>query len=305
MLGGHLPASTETQLMIISYEFKAEALVARSPSSSSGSCAPIRMDRVLEVKRSLPEPEVPHHSVRVFPPTNIKASAHYDQVLHPTGKHSMSLRLDGLVTSNAGNNTTEVWKLKKLAWRLEETVKTIAPACEKHAPTTGGPAAPGTRKGLARSETRTLGEKTSFDGWKADYTGDGLVELEFNYGVHLHKLLGHVTHPHYACDSKSQDGTEVSHTLMIEMVVSKEFAPVGKPHMLTQTGTGRILRMHYQVSMTEFPGLGVSWDNEAPPLYQDVPPSPPTYPEECPIDYESLEPLDGLHRSHEGSPVPR
>jgi len=295
LLGGHLPATTDTPLMSIGYEFKAEAILARSPTASAGSCAPIKFEKVLDVRRSLIEPDAPHHSVRVFPPTNIKASAHYDQVVHPTSKHTLALRLDGLTTINHVNHTTEFWKLKKIAWRLEETIKTIAPACEKHAPPPAAPGAVAPKKGLQRTETRTLGEKTTFDGWKADYSNEGNAEYELEYGVHTHR---HGHHPaKHACDAKSLDGTEVSHTLMIEMVVSKEWCPVGKPHLTTQTGTGRILRMHYSVAMSEFPGLGVSWDNEAPPMYQDVPPSPPTYPDESPIDYDSLEPLEASRSS--------
>jgi hypothetical protein len=295
LLGGHLPPSMDTPLMTISYEFKAEAITSRSPTASAGTCAPVKLEKVLDVKRSLPEPDSPHHSVRVFPPTNIKAAAEYDQLVHPTSKHTMTLRMDGLTTTNFANNTTEYWKLKKISWKLEESIKTIAPACERHVP--ADPASANAeetpKKGLQRVETRVLGDRAHFDGWKADYSNDGTVEFEFDYGVMPHRHLVHAG-PRYACDSKSRDGTEVSHTLLVEMVVSKEWSPIGKPHLTTQTGTGRILRMHYALSVSEFPGLGVSWDNEAPPLYQDVPPSPPTYPEgEAPVDYESLEPIDG------------
>lgn len=301
LLGGHLPASMETPLCSITYEFKAEAITSRSPTqASAGSCAPIRLEKTLDVRRSLPEPDAPHHSVRVFPPTNIKATTQYDQVVHPAGKHTMSLRLDGLSSTNHKTKTVEHWKLKKVTWRLEETIKTVAPACERHSPaqpTLSAPETQAAKKGVARSETRVLGDKPLFDGWKADYSGDGNVELEIEYGiVAAHRHLAHT--PRYAGDSRSRDGTEVSHSLMVEMVVSKEWSPVGKPHLTTQTGTGRILRMHFSVSVSERAGLGVSWDNEAPPLYQDVPPSPPTYPDrEGLIDYSNLEPLEAAERT--------
>ncbi|KAF4774736.1 LMBR1 domain-containing protein [Colletotrichum scovillei] len=304
LLEGHLPASMDTPITSIAYEFKAEAILVKG---TPGSQTPIKFEQNFDVKRSLPQPEFPHHSVRVFPPTNIKASAHYNQVIHPAGTHNVSFRLDGLTSANATNKTVEFWKLKKVTWKLEETIKTVAPACEKHAPVPGN-ANNNTQpqqKGVARTETRVLGEKYMHDGWKSDYTStDGHVEFEFDYGVVASK---HSHGPRYACDMKSSDGTEVSHALMIEMVVSKEWAPVGKPHLATQTGTGRILRMHYHVMLTECPGLGVSWDNEAPPVYQDVPPSPPAYPDEAaPVDYMSLEHLDGqahngLAHSREGS----
>ncbi|KAJ0345832.1 hypothetical protein KNSL1_008077 [Colletotrichum chrysophilum] len=312
LLEGHLPASMDTPLTSITYEFKAEAVLPKSGSSQANH--PIKFEQNFDVKRSLTQPEFPHHSVRVFPPTNIKASAHYNQVIHPAGTHNVSFRLDGLTTANQTNKTVEFWKLKKVTWKLEETIKTVAPACDKHTPAGTATTPPTQQKGAPRTETRVLGEKYMHDGWKSDYTStDGHVEFDFDYGVIAGSSSKHSHGPRYACDAKSHDGTEVSHALMIEMVVSKEWAPIGKPHLATQTGTGRILRMHYHVMLTECPGLGVSWDNEAPPVYQDVPPSPPAYPEELqrqlghggaevpPVEYESLESLDGQTHSTEGS----
>jgi hypothetical protein len=300
LLDGHLPASVDTTLMTIGYEFKAEARLA------GGHVA--RFERGIEVKRSLPEPDTPHHSVRLFPPTNIKSSAHYASVIHPTASNTVTVKLDGLMVRNDRSKTLDMWKLKKFTWKLQETVKTVAPACDKHAPAAAAAAATAAaangeqvdeaaRKGVARAESRILGEKQIHEGWKSDYSGvDGTVDLEFDYFVQRRK--GQLR---YACDGKSADGTEVAHTLLIELVVSREFAPEGKPHLSTQTGAGRILRMHYNVVMTEHAGLGISWDEEAPPVYQDVPPSPPGYciPEQ-PIEYEELEFLDARRASDAG-----
>jgi len=86
---------------------------------------------------------------------------------------------------------------------------------------------------------------------------------------------------------------------MIEMVVSQEWAPLNKPTLITQTGVGRILRMHFPMALTERAGIGISWDNESPPIYQDVPPSPPAYSEEIHEGdiLEIIEPLDGVSGS--------
>lgn len=302
LLAGHLPATTDTPLLNINYEFKADALLTRSSNSSTGSCVPVKFEKSLTVKRSLPEPEFPHHSVRVFPPTNIKASAHYNSVIHPTGANTVTLKLDGLMSHNEKAKTIEFWRLKKITWRLEETIKTVAPGCDRHVPSiTAEPE----KKSLLRNEIRLLGEKHMHEGWKSDYSGsDGTVDMEFDYSVNQHRP--HNRESKYACDVKTKDGTEVTHSLQIELVVSKEYAPEGKPQMATQTGTGRILRMHYAVVLTDHPGMGVSWDNEAPPVYQDVPPSPPGYPnpQEPPIEYADLERLDAIHLSALSSPQP-
>lgn len=280
-------------LVVITYDFKAEAVpkVYGQP--------PIRFQKTLDVKRSLPTSEHPHHSVRVFPPTNIKASAYYPHVIHPIGTNTLSLRLDGISRHNVKVGTIEYWKLKKLTWRLEEVAKTVAPACGRHSPKLGE-SADQSKKGVVRTETRVIGEKTLFSGWKSNYmsTTDSSVELELEYNL--------AQHAKYACDTKCRDGTEVTHQLMVEMVVSQEWAPIGKPGLVTHTGVGRILRMHFGTVLTERGGIGISWDNEAPPIYQDVPPSPPAYSQEMRLECEgtiaeAMEPLDG--DSPEYSPV--
>ncbi|CAR27728.1 hypothetical protein ZYGR_0N02140 [Zygosaccharomyces rouxii] len=44
------------------------------------------------------------------------------------------------------------------------------------------------------------------------------------------------------------------------------------------TGAARVLRMQFRIHLTERSGLGISWDEEVPPIYQDVKMlSPPSY----------------------------
>ncbi|CAK7272642.1 Endocytosis regulator [Sporothrix epigloea] len=296
LLAGHLPASMDGPLVAIAYEFHAEAAQQSCPSSSASSGTttpvPVKLEKTLDVKRSLQAPELPHHSVRIFPPTNIKANVHFPQVIYPIGQNTLTLRIDGIARLNSNVKTLEFWKLKKLTWRLEETAKAIAPVCAKHQPTSTGSddeSAP-TPKGVSRTDTRIIGEKTLLSGWKSSYAGvdDSYIELELDYMLSKHAK--------YACDTRTRDGIEVTHQLMIELVVSQEWAPMNKPAMITQTGVGRILRMHFTDILTQRGGIGVSWDNEAPPIYQDVPPSPPSYNEEILGSEdgisEHIEPLD-------------
>lgn len=299
LLDGHLPATLDSPLVNIAYEFKAEAIPAKTGSPA------IKLEKLFDVKRSLPPPDLPHHSVRVFPPTNVKASVHYQQVIHPIGTNTLTMRLDGIARASTtpGASTIEYWKLKKLTWRLEETLKTVAPACDKHKPvaaaTTPNETPQQRSTGMARTETRVIGEKTLFSGWKSSYGGatDSSVDLELEYALSKHAR--------YSCDLRARDGTEVSHQLMLEMVVSQECAPLGKPGLVTQTGVGRILRMHFGTVLTERGGIGISWDNEAPPIYQDVPPSPPAYCEDVVGGWdgvpELMESLDAASPGPSGS----
>ncbi|KAK1832220.1 hypothetical protein QBC39DRAFT_329989 [Podospora conica] len=289
LLEGHLPATMDGALNSISYQFKAEAI----PRNGGAAQPPVRFEKLLDVKRSLLGSDLPHHSVRVFPPTNIKASAHYPHIIHPIGSNTLTLRLDGISQHNAQVGTVEYWRLKKLTWRLEEISKTVAPACGRHSPRLeGAQPTPEQKKGVPRTDTRTIGEKTMFSGWKSNYmsTTDSNVELELEYSLGKHAK--------YVCDTKSRDGTEVTHQLMVELVVSQEWAPINRPTFVTHTGVGRILRMHFGTILTERGGIGISWDNEAPPIYQDVPPSPPAYSHATVVDRECsiadvMETLDG------------
>lgn len=243
----------------------------------------MKLVKSINIKRSLQVPDTPHHSIRVFPPTNITAAVHYPQVIHPIGTSQLTLRLDGAVKSNPDVKTVEYWKLKRVSWKIEEHLNTVAPACLKHVPKepeTGEPI----KKGLKRTETRIVGSGDMNSGWKADYSPNGTIELELEY--QFNPLLKPV------CDMKSRDGTEVTHQLVVEMVVAQEYAPVNQIKHATPTGVARILRMHFNTVLTERAGLGVSWDNEAPPIYQDVPPSPPSY--LCNIPYEEVEGLSDL-----------
>lgn len=296
LLNGQLPATMDTPVVSISYEFKAEAALTAGQAPAAASFP--KFERSIVVKRSVAEPLYPHHSIRVFPPTNIKAGADYYTVIHPTGNNKLTLKLDGLMTHNEKVKTVDLWRLKKVTWKLEETIKSVAPACDKHAAMAS--TADGDIKGLTRNEVRVIGEKHLHEGWKADYTGhDGTVDMEIDFCVNQTKN-NHSNELKYACDTKTQDGIEVSHSLLLELIVSKEYAPEGKAHQANPTGTGRILRMHFGVTMTEYPGMGVSWDNESPPIYEDVPPSPPGYPKlEPPIEYEELLLLDARRSSVE------
>lgn len=307
LLDGHLPASVETALHSVSYDFKAVARLpapAPAPSAGPNSAAPkapvVTFERHLPVTRALPEPDHPHHSIRIFPPTNIKAGAYYASVIRPSSCNDVSLRLDGLASYNDKTGMMDLWKLKKVTWKLEQTVRTVAPVCQKHAHLAncgdGRMEDAEGRPGVERHETRILGEKMLHSGWSSDFTAgkDGSVDLDFKYTLNnLKPKDWHGRDGRAACDSKSRDGTTVTHALLIELVVSKEYAPEGKPHLSAPTGTGRILRMHYHVAITDSPGEGVSWDEEQPPMYEEVPPSPPGYPSaELPVDYEDIGPLD-------------
>ncbi|CAI4219084.1 unnamed protein product [Parascedosporium putredinis] len=164
ILEGHLPITTETNLVSISYELRATTLVSRHPVTPDGPGIPIFHSEPLQVRRSLPETDAPHNS----------------QVLYPSGRNNLTMALDGLTTK------------------------------------------------LVQEDSRA---------------------------------------PRFVCDTVTAQGTQISHSLLVELIVSRARAPASKPDALVDTGTGRILRMRFRVYLTDKPGSRVAWDDEAPPSH--------------------------------------
>ena len=280
LLPGHLPASMKGSLATVKYVLKGKM----TPKSGE----PIKISDALTVKRAIYPSDTPRHSIRIFPPTNLTANCELPPVIHPIGETTVSMRMDGIVKRNLEQKTQTHWKLKRVMWRLDETQKDISPACAKHAAKAG--AVDGAKKGTAHQDTRTIGSEEMKSGWKSDYTtADGTIDFEFPLSIKGDSKP--------ICDMKAEDGTEVSHILVVEMIVAEEFAPTKKPQQVTPTGAARVLRMHFNITVTERAGMGISWDEEQPPLYENVPASPPAYGKteiyngDIP-DYEDLEPLD-------------
>ena len=290
LLPGSLPASMKGMLSEIEYILKATL------QTTSGEI--VKTSHILDVKRAVHPGVDPRTSIRIFPPTNIVAKCNLPSVIHPIGETNLTMRIDGVVKQEGKTQTQ--WKLKRVTWRLDETQKMSAAACAKHAAKLGKDA-DDAKKIVSHQEVRTIGFAELKDGWKGDYeTANGEVELEFPFGI---KPDGQPI-----CDMKTEDGIEVSHVLVVEMIVTEEFTPIGKPKQTTPTGSARVLRMHFNITVTERAGLGISWDEEAPPTYENVPASPPTYGHMEPLeplqglpDYEDLAPLGSplLGQSHE------
>lgn len=252
---GQLPATTHANLAQLDYHVAAEARTANGETITFG--------REVHLARAImPGPE--KHSIRVFPPTNLTAHVSLNPVIHPIGEIPVSLRLSGITTRQDDSQIR--WRLRRMNWRIEEHQKMISPACPKHAQKVGGEG-----KGVLHEDTRIVGEeevKYEKNPWKSDFDA-GDVDCEFQAVVN--PSLNPV------CDVTAPNGLSITHNLVIEMVVAEEWVPLKKTHQVTPTGAARILRMHFHLIMTERAGMGISWDEETPPVYEDVPASPPSY----------------------------
>ncbi|KAK5044809.1 hypothetical protein LTR84_010465 [Exophiala bonariae] len=252
---GHLPATTQSQLASISYALYVTATTTHGEK--------IEYLHPLSVQRAI-QPGPDKASIRIFPPTNLTGRVQLPPVVHPIGTFPVTMSLSGVVEKKAESQTR--WRLRKLSWRIEEHSKVISTPCTKHVHKVNE------GKSIQHSETRTLGNDELKTGWKSDFdTIGGEINLEFEAS------LATRSNHRATCDVDSNTGIEVKHNLVLELIVAEEFCPNKNTTLITPTGAARVLRMQFGLVVTERGGMGISWDEEMPPVYDDVPASPPGY----------------------------
>lgn len=253
LIPGHLPVTTHGHIGSLDYSLHVRA------KSSDGQETEYRRDLV--ITRAL-RPGNDKNSVRIFPPTSLSLNVTLPNIIHPIGEFPVLCRMTGITTKRDDNTQTR-WRLRKLTWRIEEHETMISPACTKHASKVGGEG-----KGVKHEHTRDLGNEEMKQGWKTDFD-DGQVEGEFMAAIDSS------TKPQ--CDVEAPNGLKITHNMIMELVIAEEWASNKKPNQPTPTGAARVLRTQFNLNVTERAGMGISWDDEMPPMYEDVPASPPHY----------------------------
>lgn len=251
---GDVPASCSSSLGQIEYFLQAHG------RNINGEEYKFKMP--LHVRRAI-LPGNDKSSIRIFPPTNLTGRIVLPSVVHPIGTFPVQMTLSGVL--DKGDETQTRWRLRKMMWRIEEHQKIVSTACAKHTHKIGGEG-----KGVLHQETRIIGHNEEKDGWKSDFdTAGGEISMEFEASINP------TSNP--VCDLEAQGGLEARHNLVIELIVAEEFCPNRNTRLITPTGAARVLRMQFNLHVTERSGLGISWDEEMPPVYEDVPASPPGY----------------------------
>lgn len=169
---------------------------------------------------------------------------------------------------------------------------------------------------LYLSESRTVSHGEIKSGWKSDFSGSGQIEVVAH--INAMELYTGIVKPiqHASSDDSGYDditqglrnganiccdiddpneGIFVSHLLVVEVVIAEEVVnrrgkkrngseagsgqAISEPQTsATPTGSARVLRMQFKLTVSERSGLGISWDDEVPPTYNDVSClSPPGY----------------------------
>ena len=255
LLPGHLPTTSHSDLGSIEYYLSAKAVTTLADT--------ITVERPLIVQRALmPGPD--KNSTRIFPPTNLTATLTLPPVIHPIGSFPVYMRITGLVDTSI-RDIQRRWRIRKMNWRIDEQSKIISGVCHKHAHKVGGEG-----KGILHEDTRTIGGEEFKSGWKTDFdTAGGQIEMEFTAAIKANSRP--------VCDVESPSGLSTTHNLIMEIIVAEEQTASKGGKYASPTGAARVLRMQFKLVLTERAGMGISWDEEMPPMYEDVPNSPPHY----------------------------
>jgi hypothetical protein len=313
LVPGHLPCTTHGHVASIEYSLHVRARLDNGVE--------IEHRRDIVFQRAL-RPGNDKNSMRIFPPTKLTFHVTLPSVAHPIGELPVLFRLNGVTTKNPDGSQLR-WRLRKIVWRIVEEEKTISPACPAHSAKVGGDG-----RGVAHDSDRDIGVGELKSGWKCDYTcvnhhhtssassstpatSDG--QIEGSFGV----AIDHSSKPQ--CGVSAPNGTNITHSLVIELVISEEFVASSRATPAA-TGSARVLRTQFALRLTQRAGLGIAWDDETPPMYEDVPESPPQYAQgtrsrqfsvvggnaansngnELPPAFEDLDLLDALALSVEG-----
>ncbi|TKA29148.1 hypothetical protein B0A50_03658 [Salinomyces thailandicus] len=273
LIPGHIPATTHGHIGSIDYSLHVRA------KTNDGKEIEYRRDLI--ISRAL-RPTNDKNSVRIFPPTNLTLNVTLPSIIHTIGDFPVQCRMTGITTKR--DDTQTRWKLRKLTWRIEEHETVISPACPQHASKVGGEG-----KGIQHQHDRDIGMDELKQGWKTDFD-DGQVEGEWTAAIDMSR--------NPQCDVEAPNGMKITHNLVLELVIAEEWAPNKKPSQATPTGAARVLRTQFNLNVTSRAGMGISWDDEMPPMYEDVPASPPQYQNDrtSVMEYQG----DDLHDDIEG-----
>lgn len=102
---------------------------------------PVHKDKeyMLNIKMPIPVTRSIHrgpdkNSLRVFPPTQLTAAAVLPNVVYPKSTFPLEMKLNGISSPSTGKGSDKRWRMRKLAWRVEETTRVKTNVCTQHKP---------------------------------------------------------------------------------------------------------------------------------------------------------------------------
>lgn len=116
VLGSHGACSIRYELVASS------SATYESSKSKKLKQAEVNVKMPLRVSRSVIK-GIDKNSLRIFPPSNVTVSAVLPNVVYPKADFIVELKFDGL------NEDKKRWRMRRLNWRIEETVQVKANSC--------------------------------------------------------------------------------------------------------------------------------------------------------------------------------
>ena len=268
LLAGGLPASMRSPLATVSYRLEA-VLERTSTDDHHHHHPPLIFTRTLPLARSILKSGL-KQSQRIFPPTSLIATAFLPHVIYP---NQMDIPVD-LVVGGLYINPKLRWSIRKVNWRVDELAKVMFPVCSQH--TNLVPSTAVFENGsLLHQDVRQLTCGDLRSGWEilplGEADGGDVTKTQA-------RMTLHVCTTSAECNMDS-DKASVSHAFVIEIVVGEEVLhpAIAKAKTASQSlgkwqpsGAARVLRMTYNLIVTARGGLGISWDEEIPPKYDDI-----------------------------------
>lgn len=125
LVPGNLPATSSLGASSMTHIEYSLVAVAKYTHPITGTAGSQRLNMPVQVTRSiLRGPD--KNSLRVFPPTELTAAAVLPNVIYPKSSFPLELKLDGVSIGD------KRWRMRKLAWRIEETTRIRSNACSEH-----------------------------------------------------------------------------------------------------------------------------------------------------------------------------
>lgn len=163
--------------------------------------------------------------------------------------------------------TQTQWLLKGLIWRLVEIQKVVSPACAKHEARLGSVMQ--SKKSAIRESIRSIAfGDLAFDQKDNTFETD-YVEVDF--------LVNIRPDARPAFDITMGDGTKFSHILTVEVTLAEVHVTSQASGHLKSAGLRRVLRTHFNMTVTKRLDMDRWGDETIPPTYNNGMGKPPSY----------------------------
>ncbi|EPX74023.1 endocytosis regulator [Schizosaccharomyces octosporus yFS286] len=243
---GTLPATLSTRHIGVEYYLEATFCYA----TSDGGLSPYKpeiMKYPLELKRAfVPGSDTIHK--RIFPPTDLVANITMSSILHPHTVALMEITMTGFLQADGSE-----WGVTRVTWRLEEHLNYTPRPCDRHKDTV---------RFRTVQEKKILSAQDLQSGWK-------FVDHQFFLTCQINAAA--FREPTCDAELSGRFNLKISHFLIIEAIVNR------RKGATSNMGNARILRVSIPQPLTSPAGLGISWDEECPPVFESVGPAPPAY----------------------------